>query len=263
MNSFFLTPARLSVLGLGLASWLGAAAYANDKPQKMPIVQDWSTPSLITTENDWLGVPGFVGYRGDRLANKPGLNPQTLTADGTDTPVDVKANEKTPNALRTGGVAEFDGIPNPTIALKGSATASAPFLLLTLDARGKKNLTVGYKLRDLDGSANNAIQPVALQYRTQTNAPFTDIPAAFVPDATTGPNVATLVTPIVVVLPTDADDQPLVQVRWITANAEGNDEWVGVDDIAIIADDLAPVATRDANLEKLQEAVRKEKAPSN
>lgn len=264
MNSLSSTPSRVLALGHGVLVLLVAvSAVANDKPQKMPLVQDWSTPSLITTGNDWSGGPGFVGYRGDKLANKPGLNPQTLTADGTDTPVDVIANQKSPTALRTGGVAEFDGIPNPTIALKGSATASAPFLLLNLEARGKKNLTVGYKLRDLDGSANNAVQPVALQYRTQTNAPFTDIPAAFVPDATTGPSVATLVTPIVVVLPPDADDQPLVQIRWITANAEGNDEWVGVDDIAIIADDLAPTATRDSNLEKLQDAVRKEKVRSN
>ena len=31
----------------------------------------------------------------------------------------------------------------------------------------------------------------------------------------------------------------LVQVRWITANADGNDEWVGIDDITVIGDALA------------------------
>jgi hypothetical protein len=173
-----------------------------------------------------------------QLAGKPGMSPQTIIADGLSTPVDVIANQKNPNSLRTGGVAEFDGIPNPTIALKGSGTASAPFLLLNLDTRGKRNITIGYKLRDLDGSANDAVQAVALQYRIQLDGPFIDVPSAFAPDATTGPNQATLITPIVVILPANADDQPLVQVRWITANADGNDEWVGVDDIAIIGDEL-------------------------
>ena len=35
------------------------------------------------------------------------------------------------------------------------------------------------------------------------------------------------------VLPAAADNQPLLQVRIITANAVGNDEWVGIDDIAV------------------------------
>jgi hypothetical protein len=217
-------------------------AWADEKPLKPPVVEDWADVSRITKDNDWSLVPGFMGYRGDKLAGKPGMSPQTIVADGLTTPVDVIANQKNPSSLRTGGVAEFDGISNPTIALKGSGTAGAPFLLLNLDTRGKHNITIGYKLRDLDGSANNAVQAMALQYRIQEDAPFTDIASAFAPDASTGPSQATLITPIVVILPANADDQALVQVRWITANADGNDEWIGIDDIAIIGDDLGATA---------------------
>lgn len=213
-------------------------ALADETPQKLPFVQDWSNAGLIVAENDWSSAPGFVGYRGDKLAAKPGVNPQTITADGLSTPVNVLANQKNPNSLRTGGVAEFDAIANPTVALKGSANAAAPILVLNLDTREKQNIAVGYKLRDLDGSANNAVQSVALQYRVATNMAFTDLADAFAPDATTGPGVATLVTPMVVVLPANANNQAHVQVRWITANAEGNDEWVGIDDIAVIGDDI-------------------------
>lgn len=193
----------LRAVGGGLLGALLASAVvrADDKPLRPPVVEDWSDVSRITKDNDWSAVPGFQGHRGDKLAGKPGVNPQTIAADGVTTPVDVIANQKNPNSLRTGGVAEFDGISNPTIALKGSGTASAPFLLLNLDTRGKHNITIGYKLRDLDASANNATQPIALQYRTQLDAPFTDIPGAFVPDASSGPNQATLITPIVVILP--------------------------------------------------------------
>ena len=216
-----------------------ATLRADDVPQKLPFVQDWSNAALITTENDWSGVAGFVGYRGDKLASKPGANPQTITADGNSSPMSALPNQKNPNTLRTGGVAEFDSLPNPTMALKGSANASAPMLVLNLDTKGKQNIAVGYKLRDLDGSANNAVQPVALQYRVATNAAFVDLADAYVADATTGPGGATLLTPMVVVLPAAANDQGHLQVRWITANAESNDEWVGIDDIAVIGDDVA------------------------
>lgn len=211
---------------------------ADDTPQKLPFVQDWSNVALITMENDWSGVPGFVGYRGDKFASKPAANPQTITTDGIASPVNVLPNQKNPNTLRTGGVAEFDSIQNPTVALKGSGNASAPMLVLNFDTKGKQNIAVGYKLRDLDGSQNNAIQPVSLQYRVTTDEPFADVADAFTADATTGPGIGTLVTSMVVVLPSNANDQSHVQVRWVTANAEGNDEWVGVDDIAVIGDDI-------------------------
>jgi predicted extracellular nuclease len=43
------------------------------------------------------------------------------------------------------------------------------------------------------------------------------------------------VTPVSVTLPAAADNQPLVQVRVLTSNASGSDEWVGVDDISVTA----------------------------
>jgi hypothetical protein len=174
-----------------------------------------------------------MGYRGDKLAAKPGVSPQAITNDGSATPINVVANQKNPNSLRVGGVAEFDTISDPTIALKGSAAAPAPMLVLNLETKGKQNITVSYKLRDLDAAAHNAIQAVALQYRVGTNAAFMDVADAFAPDVTTRPGLALLLTPITVVLPADVNDRAQVQVRWITTNAEGDDEWVGIDDITV------------------------------
>src|SRR6187455_2705436 len=99
--------------GLSALNMILVAAHADEVPQKLPFVQDWSDPALIMQENDWSGVPGFVGYRGDKLASKPGANPQAITAAGNSSPVNVLANQKNPNTQRTGGVAEFDTIPNP------------------------------------------------------------------------------------------------------------------------------------------------------
>src|SRR6478752_5012266 len=62
---------------------------------------------------------------------------------------------------------------------------------------------------------------------------WTNVPGGFVADATTGPLLATLVTPVSAILPSAANDQTLVQVRIITANVALKDEWVGVDDIQV------------------------------
>lgn len=201
-------------------------------PQGLPLLQSWTDTGLITVDNDWSAVPGIIGYRGDNLTGATGTDPQTITADGSTTPVNVEANETNPDTFATGGVAEFH-IANPAVALNGSGTADAPHVVFTLNTTGLTNINVAYNLRDLDASVDNAVQPVALQFRVGVGAAYTNVPAGFVADATTGPNLATLVTPVSATLPASADNQPIVQVRVITANAVGNDEWVGIDDINI------------------------------
>lgn len=222
--------------GLLMLVALPTAVHADTLPQALPFTQSWTTTSQITVNDDWSGVPGMVAHRGDDITTATGANPQNLLADGATTPVNVIANAANPNTLTTGGVAEFDGIGNPSIALNGSGTADAPFVLIHLDTVGKSGITVSYNVRDLDGSADNALQPVALHFRVGGSGPFTNVPAAFVADATTAG--ATLVTPVSVTLPSNADNQPLVQVRMMTANAAGNDEWVGIDDIVIDGGDV-------------------------
>jgi hypothetical protein len=196
-----------------------------------PFTQDWSNTGLITTDDNWDNVPSIVGYRGDDLTAATGTDPQTVLADGTSTPVDVIANQTNPN-ITTGGVAEFQ-IANPVVALQGSGTADAPFVQIYLDTTSVNNINVSYLLRDIDGSTDNSTQPVALQYRVGTTGNFTNLPAAFVADASTGPSLATLETPVNVQLPAAVANQSQVQLRIITTNAVGNDEWIGIDNISI------------------------------
>jgi hypothetical protein len=197
--------AVIACVGLGVP---GISA-ADTTSQALPFTQGWSNTGLITTSDVWTGVPGVVGYRGDGLTSSTGVDPQTVLADGSLTPVDVNANLVNPNTFATGGVSEFE-ITDPTVALQGSGTADAPHLVLHLTTTGSSNVNVAYNLRDIDGAADNAIQPVALQYRVGSTGSFTNVPAAYVADATTGPSLATLVTPVNVALPADVDDQPEV-----------------------------------------------------
>ena len=205
---------------------------ANSSAQTLPFSQDWSNTGQITTDNVWTNVPGVMGFLGNGLVpNIEGIDPQTVLVGGDS--VNVVANQ-TDVGLLQGGVAEFE-LGNPTIALQGTTTADAPNIVITLNTTGKSNVFVSYNLRDIDDTADDAVQSVAVQYRVGLTGTYTNLPAGFVADATTGPNEATLVTPVEAGLPAAANDKAAVQVRIITTNATGNDEWVGIDDISAIA----------------------------
>ncbi|EFA68633.1 ExeM/NucH family extracellular endonuclease [Cylindrospermopsis raciborskii] len=194
--------------------------------------QNWTDTTGITINNDWSNITSIIGYRGDDLTSATGVDPQTVIADGTGV-INVIANQSNPNTVTTGGVAEFE-ISDPVVSLQGSGTADAPFLLIHLNTLGVTNINISYNLRDIDGSTDNAVQAVALQYRIGTTGNFTNIPSGYVADASSGPSLANLVTPVSAILPTEAENQAQLQVRIITTNAPGNDEWIGIDNINIV-----------------------------
>ena len=198
--------------------------------------QDWSDRGQIIVSDDWSGVRSIIGFRGDALTT--GTNPQTVT--GTSTVIDVNVNLTNPNTFTTGGVAEFD-IANPTVALAGSGTAKAPYLAFYLDASGRENVVFSFTARDLDGSGDNAMQQIAVQYRIGDSGTWINLPAGYIADATTGPNLATQATGVTVTLPSSVNGQGEVQVRVITADATGGDEWVGIDDIVVTSQAAATV----------------------
>jgi uncharacterized protein len=219
------TAVSLIVVGLTLVR-----PTADTTAQSLPFSQSWSA-GLITANDNWSAVPGIVGYLGDSMASTTGVDPQTILIPGPET-IDVNANQTNPNTFTTGGVTEFE-LSDTVVALSGSGTARAPHIVLTLSTSGLSNITVQYNLRDLDASTDNAISPVALQFRVGTTGNYTNVPAGFVADATTGPSQATLVTPVSVQLPAAASNQPVIQVRIMTTDAVGSDEWVGIDDIDV------------------------------
>ncbi len=196
------------------------------------LTQNWGNTALITANDDWSGVPSIMGYRGDDALLGTGVDPQTLGSAAFSTVADVNVNLAAPNTFTTGGVGEFE-ITDPVVAMQGSGTADAPNLVFHLDSTGMQAITISYNLRDIDGSADNAIQQVALQFRLGGAGDFTNVSAGYIADASTGPGFATLVTPVSVTLPGSADNQALLEIRVMTTNAAGSDEWVGIDDIRV------------------------------
>ena len=75
--------------------------------------------------------------------------------------------------------------------MQGSGTADAPYLLLHMDATGRRNVTLSFQARELD--ADNAIQQIAVQYRIGETGSFTNLPDGYVADASDGTGLVTLV----------------------------------------------------------------------
>ncbi|MDQ3750371.1 MAG: hypothetical protein M3367_15360 [Acidobacteriota bacterium] len=170
------------------------------------------------------------GYSGADIIVAPGTDARTVLPDSAI--LNVKANQTNPDTLVEGGVAEFE-IANPTIALKGSDTARAPYINVLVRTTGYANIRFRANVRDLS-TVNDAVQQIAVQYRTseELGDPFTDVPSAYIADATEG-GTATKVTPIDVILPPEANNVPDLEIRVMTVNAVGEDEWVGIDDISV------------------------------
>ncbi len=191
-----------------------------------PLFQNWTNTGLITSNNNWSGVPSIQGFIGTGLASGTGKDPQTVL--GESTTLNVNANHADPDTFTTGGVTEFDGISNPVVAIKGTATANAPYVQFNVDTTGVTQVEVKYNLSDVGGAHTAAKAPAALQYRVGETGNFINVPAG---------NAANVVgssgTPIDAILPAGAVGQAKVQIRVITADAVGSDEWIGVDDIYV------------------------------
>ncbi|HEX7879430.1 MAG TPA: hypothetical protein VF720_08475 [Candidatus Eisenbacteria bacterium] len=236
---------KAKVLTLVAVALIGAAgnAFATGTPQGLPFSQDWTNIGLITANDDWSGVPGILGFLGDNpVTSVTGVNPTSLVGDSSGVQ-DVIANGTNPNTSTAGGVGEFH-ITNPVVALQGSGTADFPHLRFHVVTTGLQSITFNCNLRDIDGSTDNANTPVAVQYRVGNAGNWTNVTS--VADATTGPSLATLVTPVSAVLPAGANNQPEVQIRVLTTNSVGNDEWIGIDDISITGTNL-PVPTETSS----------------
>ena len=55
---------------------VGRRPTADATYQPLPFTQDWANTGLITTNDDWAGVPGIMGFRGDNLTTTTGVDPQ-------------------------------------------------------------------------------------------------------------------------------------------------------------------------------------------
>ncbi len=210
-----------------------------------------ATVNNINTNDIWTGVPSVEGYCGNNLTNTHGVDPQTvLTSEFATLPSSantcVAANKGNPSAFNAGGLAEFDDLGDPYLAIgfQGNVQAN-PYLVFYLNTVGQTTLRISYVLTDIDGGSNDSVSSVALQYRVGETGNFTNLPDGYAADIT-DKNVAGRVTSRSVLLPAAALNVPKLQIRLLSTNAAGADgkstpdEWIGVNNIVI--SNLGPTA---------------------
>lgn len=221
-------------------------ASADLAPQPLPFTQDWSDAELITANDDWSGVPGIVGYLGADLASRD-EDPQTVLTP--ESGIEGVFEDSSPG-ISEGGVHEVEDLD--TVALHGSGTTDAPSLVITVNTSGVEDVRASYRLRDLD-SDNGGAQQVALHYRVGQSGEWTNVPEAYVADASQAQGASFQVN---AALPAEAGDVPVLQLRIMTTDTFGADSMTGVDDIVVEADDgttpptppAAPVADCEPTL---------------
>ena len=108
-----------------------------------------------------------------------------------------------------------------------------PISWVNLDTTARTDVSVTYNLRDIDEYDRQRSPADRTPISCGNDRHLDQPPGRIRSGRDDRPELATLVTPVNVTLPATVNDKPLVQVRMITTNATGADEWVGVDDIAV------------------------------
>lgn len=244
LNVFCIVGILISILDIRKAEFSVEASNEKDYyPLALgPFLQDWSNPDLIVYNNDWSGVPSIEGFRGDDLTNGYDTDPQTILVPNIPGKIHVNASiASSPSSYTAFGVTEFDYFLQ-TIAIGASNTADAPYIKIYLNSSTCSNIRIKYNVKDIEDSADDAVQQVALHYRSSESGNFINVPSAYIEDATSGPGLATKVTPVDITLPPEANDHSNLEIRIMTTNADGNDEWIGIDDIEISGTCVDPYA---------------------
>lgn len=194
-------------------------------------------PGVITATNDWSGVPSITGYLGDiNAGTTAGINPTTLTGPALGA-ISLIPNTTSANPS-SGGVYEVTIAGETMVAFNGSGTADAPSLVVYMNSTGRDLVTVDFDIRDLDAT-DSTTQPIAVQYRTSATGNWINVPGGYFPDVTGAG--ATQTAHVSSTLPSGASNQPTLEIRILTTNSPGNDELVGIDNIAVVSQPLVVV----------------------
>jgi hypothetical protein len=198
------------------------------------LMQDWSSSSQLLNTDDWSGVPSIQAFSTVEFGSGFAVDPRAFVGESQDP--DVSTDELTsPSGLDTdigdnGGAAEFQDFS--VLGLGAGASAKAPNLVLYLDTTDMTvPVTLDFDVQDLDGSARDSEKPLTVQYRLGETGPWVNLPGGYIEDVTQ-PN-GTPETHMSLTLPVELLGQPQVQVRILTTDALGEDEWIGIDNIVV------------------------------
>jgi len=206
-------------------------------PQVLPYTQDFSFAPTVTTY-----PTGFQGWTASIVPGSAYNTNATLVADR-----DLVANSTA--VTNSGNFHNYDG--KIGFLNNGSLDLAIGFAFTTI---GQKAIQVQYDAMTIRNpydipptTTNTRINEMILQYRVGTNTPFISL----LPTAYTNNDVkqiTAVTTPqnlkkIKIILPSECENQAIVQIRWISKqnSGAGSRPSFAIDNIDIRSDILAPV----------------------
>ncbi|MCB9178866.1 MAG: hypothetical protein H6590_05540 [Flavobacteriales bacterium] len=188
-------------------------AQTNPSVQDLPYNQNFGSVAHNSTSYP-------TGWQGWRITNVPSAVFETTPAIG-----DLSLLANSTAATNTGGVHNYNG----TIGLLNSGSVNGA-LALGINTTRRATIVVNYELATIrdpyNGGTNTRINEATLQFRVGTIGDFTTVsgPTYTTGTATqTGPVTTPIgVTSFSVTLPGICDDQPIVQLRWVTRDVTGS-----------------------------------------
>lgn len=203
---------------------LSMSAQTNPAPQLLPVTQDFGTTTFTSLPS------GFVVWNGISGA---AINTQTLAEASV--PLSNATITAATAIQAAGGAYGYAAGGNAQIYIQtsGNATSGVDQLALAINTTDIVNVKVSYKITAISDITRSV--GVVLQYRVGSTGAWTTVPGTTYfhgnSDRLTGDE--DLFTDLV--LPQDAGNQPVVQIRWAIwrGTEAGTSASVGIDDISV------------------------------
>jgi len=208
----------------------GLFAQTNPTPQAIPYSQNFS--GLLHTSTTYP-----AGWQGWKVSSAATNTYQTVAATG-----DQALIASSSASSNSGGVHNYNG----KIGELASGSTN-PAIALALVTTGSSNIKVTYDIMVIrnpyDGGANNRINEATLQYRVGNTGAFTTLTGIEYQSGTTLQTTTGVTTPQnpqtkSITLPSACDNQPIVQIRWISKDVTGvgSRPSFAVDNVSVDAD---------------------------
>jgi hypothetical protein len=209
----------------------------NPTAQSLPYSQNFGTATFTSMP---AGMAAWGGLSGASIS--------TLTLAESSTP-SAPANIVAATGAQTGGgvfgyMVSSNG--RPYIQTSSNSSNGANQIALAINTTGKENITVAYDVEII--SAQPRTVGIVLQYRIGTSGSWTTITGTGNPYSQAAGTTGIKASPSIV-LPSNANDKPIIQIRWATwrGTEGGNSSGIGIDNISITGTNIvinqAPTAS--------------------
>lgn len=201
----------------------GLFAQTNPTAQSLPYSQNFGTTTFTSMP---AGMAAWNGINGGSVSTQALAEASSATGNATLTAATA--------ATTSGGTFGYAVSSNarPYIQTSSNSTNGANQIAVAINTSGRTSITVGYDVEII--SAQPRTIGVVMQYRVGTSGSWTTVTGTGNPYSQAGGTAGVKASPSIV-LPADANNQSVVQIRWAIwrGTETGNSSGLAIDNISI------------------------------